>query len=120
VSDITPAKVALEARDIARAATSKIEAHEDLCATRYANIEKQLARFEGIFKWAGTTLFVLIVGMLGWSLKQQISANDAMREALAARVELIERLSARESAERPAPDQQQQQPATQPSAPAPR
>ena len=67
-----------------------LETHERVCAERYANINSAIADIKGILKWAGTTLFGLIVATLAWSVSQQFAANESQKAALAAKIELLE------------------------------
>jgi hypothetical protein len=81
--------IAYRAMNRADAAFAEIESHEKLCAERYRVIEEKLGMITRLLAWAGSFLFLLIVGMLGWSLKIQIEAASTERRALENRIELI-------------------------------
>lgn len=51
-------------------AFAKIEAHEDLCAERYTNIQSAIAEMRGWLRWIFTGVVSLLLAMLGWSLFQ--------------------------------------------------
>ena len=71
--------------DLAREADNKINAHEDLCAERYKNINESLSRIMKLIGWGGSFLAVLIVGLLGWSLNNQVEANKDAIQVLTSR-----------------------------------
>lgn len=77
------AAVAYEARNRANAAHDKIEAHEDLCAERYRNINESVAEIKNILKWAGSGIIGLMLTVLGWLVLQQIDNNRQDQAALA-------------------------------------
>ena len=74
--------VAQEALSKAESAQAQLVAHEQLCAERYANINDKLSTIVRVLAWAGGTLFMLIIAVLGWSMWQQISAASAEQESL--------------------------------------
>jgi len=45
------------------------DGHEKLCAARYANIDRQLGQITKIGGWAGALAVMIMVSLLGWSLK---------------------------------------------------
>jgi hypothetical protein len=90
-ASFTAIRMATEALTTANAAKNDLTGHEDLCAERYLNINNSIRDIKRVIWWVGTTLILLIVAALGWSLKQQIAANDAQREALETKVEMLER-----------------------------
>lgn len=78
------------ARDKATKAADDIEGHEALCAERYKNINDTLGTIKRILAWAGTTIFGLLVGTLGWLVVQQVNRNDNDKELLRAQIELLQ------------------------------
>jgi len=96
------ASIAYEALNLGKQNARDIENHEDICAERYANINKGMAKIEsnvdkqfgeikGILKWAGGALFSIIIGLLGYLAAAQFSANDIARKASDAKIDLLER-----------------------------
>lgn len=88
---LSTASVAYEALNLAKQNARDIESHEDLCAERYGNINKSLGEVKGILKWAGTTLFGIIIALLGFLAAQQFNANDSARKQAEMKIELLER-----------------------------
>jgi len=83
--------VAHQALKLAEKNEGDIVAHEKLCAERYGNINDSIREIKGFLKWVGGSAFLIIIGLLGWSLKQQVNANDAAVRAVAdTRIELLE------------------------------
>jgi hypothetical protein len=73
----------------AEAAHIKIEAHEDLCAERYAHIHTSIAgvsrtvdKVLKVLAWGGSTVFVLLLGVLGFFMTRAMSNNDNQLEQL--------------------------------------
>ena len=96
------AAIAYEALNLSKQNERDIEKHEDLCAERYANINITMAAIEqradkgfteikGILKWAGGTLFAIIISLLGFLATQQFNANDSARRQAESKIELLER-----------------------------
>jgi len=79
------------ARQDARQALNEIESHEDLCAERYGNINDTLRTIKSILGWAGGTIFMMLIGVLGWLISQQVGRNDSDRAVLEAKIELLQR-----------------------------
>jgi len=77
-----PSDLARDAMDLAREADNKINAHEDLCAERYKNINDSLSRITKLMGWGGALLAGMILGLLGWSLNSQVEANKDAISAL--------------------------------------
>lgn len=79
--------VALEARELARAAKAEIDGHEAVCAERYENINqklgpdgdirRQLGMMWKIFGFAGSTGFLIVMGMLAYLMK---SNDESMHD----------------------------------------
>lgn len=51
-------------------AYAKIEAHEELCAERYANIRSDINDLKNIIKSAGKMLASVALALLGWAAIQ--------------------------------------------------
>lgn len=64
------------AMDKAVEADNKINAHEDICAIRYENINESLSRIMKILGWGGTALGGLVLSVLGWAMVQLYDANQ--------------------------------------------
>jgi hypothetical protein len=73
--------VAYRALNAANKAQDDIVAHEDLCAERYANINTTIGEIKSILKWFGSTIFILLVGVAGWSIKAQLASSDDAQQA---------------------------------------
>lgn len=84
-------RVAYEALNLSKQNTRDIEAHEDLCAERYKNINTSISEIKSILKWAGTTGFVIIIGLLSFLAKAQFDANSTAQRAAQAKIEMLER-----------------------------
>lgn len=74
--------LAQQALNRAESAHQLLAAHELLCAERYGNINDKLNTIVRVLAWAGGTLFMLILAVLGWSMSQQISAAAVEQESL--------------------------------------
>lgn len=85
---------AQEALDAARAAQFDINKHEDVCAERYKNINASIAELKAIVKWAGGLIISLIITVLGWSLVQQLNANEAQKKWMADQIILLQQRAA--------------------------
>lgn len=83
--------LAHEAYTLSKQNERDISAHEDLCAERYGNIHHAIADIKGILKWAGTSAFAVIIGLLGWSISQQMAANKDAALASQTKLELLQR-----------------------------
>lgn len=88
---------AAEAYNHAQAAHEKVEAHEDLCAERYAHINTKLDGVNAtvgtilkILAWGGTTIFGLLMGCLVFFATRSLSTNDAQIDALKDQVEALQ------------------------------
>lgn len=82
----------------AQTAHDKINAHEDLCAERYAHIHTAIDGVKGsvsmvlrILAWGGTTLFTLLVMLIGFLAVRSIDNNDSEIESLKAQIQALER-----------------------------
>jgi hypothetical protein len=82
--------VSEDAKELALQAQAAINAHEQVCAERYAHIHASISRIEGVMKWVGGVIITLILAVLGWSLTQQYNANEAQKRALEDRIELLQ------------------------------
>lgn len=83
--------VARQALTRADSAHAEIEKHEEVCAERYGNIKQEIGEIKTILKWAGSTLFLLIIGALAWSIRMQISSAYAEAQALRTQLEVLQR-----------------------------
>lgn len=54
-----------EARDMARAAASKIDAHELVCAQRWASTMQTMKEIKAILAWGGATVILVMLAALG-------------------------------------------------------
>jgi spore coat polysaccharide biosynthesis predicted glycosyltransferase SpsG len=70
-------QTAIEAKELAKSAQVRILSHEELCAERYENIKASISDLKSIIKWAGTTMFGIIMLMLGWLAVQLYENNQA-------------------------------------------
>lgn len=86
----TPSSVAYEALNLSKQNTRDIEAHEDLCAERYNNINNSIGEIKSILKWAGTTGFLIIIGLLGFLAKTTWEAKEQAQEAAATKIEMLQ------------------------------
>ncbi len=85
-----------DALTMAREAKGELDAHEQVCAERYLNIQTQmgdlktgLADVKKILAWAGIFALTIIVGALSWSLQQQWTASKAQTENSALQIQLL-------------------------------
>lgn len=92
--------VAREALDLAKDVDHRVNAHEDICALRYARLEENITAtrtevatttsalksdigdIKKILAWAGTTSLAVILAVLGFLLKLQVDANTDMQKAV--------------------------------------
>lgn len=88
---------AAEAFNHAQSAHDKVEAHEDLCAERYAHINTKLDGVNStvgtilkILAWGGTTIFGLLIGCLVFFATRSLSTNDAQLDNLKEQVEALQ------------------------------
>jgi hypothetical protein len=70
-----PSDLARHAMDLATAADNKINAHEDLCAERYKNINDSLSLIMKFIGWGGAAMAGLVLSLLAWSLNEQVKTN---------------------------------------------
>jgi K+-sensing histidine kinase KdpD len=68
----------------------KVEAHEKLCAERYAGIHDKITDLKKFLGYVVTVLVAMFIATLGWSLQQQAAAQKATNEALQTRIELLQ------------------------------
>ena len=87
---------ASEAFAHAQSAHDKIDAHEDLCAERYAhiqttigNVTKTVDTILKVLAWGGTTIFGLIVLCLGFLAARAINVNDSEVDRLRAELQQV-------------------------------
>jgi len=74
----------------AQEALNRVNNHEELCGLRYAAIDNTLKELKGWLRWGGSTAFIIIVGMLAWSLKAQFDAVQQKSALDAARIATLE------------------------------
>jgi len=86
----TPSAVAYEALNLSKQNTQKIDAHEDLCAERYGHINSSIGEIKSILKWAGTTGFLIIIGLLGFLAKTTWEAKEQAQMAASTKIELLQ------------------------------
>jgi len=70
-----------EGRQTVAGAYQKIEAHEELCAERYANIHAKLDEVKGDQKAARNAMFGLAMAIVGWLVVQIYTDLKAPRAA---------------------------------------
>lgn len=98
----SPSKIAYDALNLGKQNARDIEAHEDLCAERYRNINESIAELKSefrstsneqkqILKWAGTTAFGIIITMLGFLGVQVYNANQEADRERDRKFELLQR-----------------------------
>lgn len=88
---------AVEAYNHAEAAHQKVEAHEDLCAERYAHISTKL---EGVtstvgtiqkqLAWGGSIFVTILLGLLAFFGAMAISQGDSEVKELKAQIEKLQ------------------------------
>lgn len=104
----TASAVAYEALNLAKSVDQRVNSHEDLCAERYANINKsvadlglatttQIAELKGILKWIGVAAFGIMTSLIGFLAIQLWTANNT-------KIERLERLRTELSTTRNAPE----------------
>jgi predicted transglutaminase-like cysteine proteinase len=93
-----PAEVTTAAEAMARAdaAHVKIESHEDLCAERYAHIHTSVAGVKQtvdtvlkVLAWGGSTVFGLLILVLGFLGARAINGNDQRVDQLQNQLEHV-------------------------------
>lgn len=100
MSDTDTRSVAFKALDMGKANTLAIEAHEDLCAERYANInttvgdvKASVKEIKALLGWVGAAFFTVMVSGMGYLISLTISANHDAAAAAAAKIEMLQRQS---------------------------
>lgn len=86
----TPSEVAYQALNLSKQNERDINAHEDLCAERYAHINTSISEIKGILKWAGTTGFLIIIGLLGFLAKTTWEAKEQAQQAASTKIEMLQ------------------------------
>ena len=76
-------KLAIEAKELAIQVRSELVMHSNV-------VDKSLDEIKSLLKWVGSTLILLIVSVLGWSLAQQYQANEAQKLALHDQIERLQ------------------------------
>jgi hypothetical protein len=97
-----------EAMQHAQAAHEKIDTHEDLCAERYAHIhtaidgvknvmgteiasiKKTVGTILKILAWGGTTVFGMLMVVLGFLATRAITNSDAQSDMLRNQIEQLQ------------------------------
>jgi hypothetical protein len=69
-------------RQTVSGAYAKIEAHEDLCAVRYDNINSSIADLKLGLKWVIGLLVGLLVSVSGYALTEVRAADQAMIQSV--------------------------------------
>lgn len=92
MSEITAADAMAHAQE----AHIKIEAHEDLCAERYAHIQNNIAGVKEsvstilkVLGWGGSTAFVMIIGLLAFFATRAVNNNDGEITQLKAEIAVM-------------------------------
>jgi len=67
------------------------KSHEELCAERYGTINAKIDKLETIIKWVGGLIATSLIGVLTWSVNQQIDSAKAQQVAAAAKIELLQK-----------------------------
>lgn len=82
-------EVAREALDLAKDVDRRVNAHEDICAIRYRQLEggigavkSEIGDVKKIIAWAGTTGFGIIIAALAFFIKAQLDANYEMQRTV--------------------------------------
>lgn len=85
-----------EAMERANSAHEKIDAHEDLCAERYAHIHTAIAGVKDtvgnimkVLAWGGTTVFGLLIAALAFMATRSVGTNDNQINELKAQVAVL-------------------------------
>jgi hypothetical protein len=93
MSEVTAA----DAMAHAEAAHIKVQAHEDLCAERYAHIQTNIAGVKDsvstvvkLVGWGGSTMFLIIMSLLAFFASRAVSNNDGEINQLKAQVEVLQ------------------------------
>lgn len=66
--------------------TALVEASD----ARHLTLNGNLQRLESMFKWAGSLIITAMISVLGWSVLQQINANEAQRLDMQRQLELLQ------------------------------
>lgn len=81
--------IAREALDLAKDVDHRVNAHEDICALRYNQLElsikatkDEVGDVKKILAWAGTTGFAIVLALLGFLMKAQFDANTEMQRTI--------------------------------------
>jgi len=93
MSDVTAA----EAMAHAQAAHEKVEAHEDLCAERYAHIKTSIGDVKDsvttitkILGWGGSIFATILLALVAFFGSRALNNNDAQLVALQAQVAYLQ------------------------------
>ena len=92
--------VAYDALNLAKQNARDIEHHEDICAERYQGINNAIREIKGWMKWAGTSAFTIVIGMLGFLIVQQFHDNTKVQDNAQAKIDQLQRQLADERAAR--------------------
>lgn len=91
MSEVTAAEAMARANE----AHIKVEAHEDLCAERYAHIQTLIANVDNtvgtilkIIGWGGSVLAAILIGLVAFFGSRALQVNDTQVAALRAQVEV--------------------------------
>jgi len=57
---------------------------------KHATLTTALTKIESLMKWAGSLIVSLILGVLGWSLLQQVQNNEQQKRDLQSQIKLLE------------------------------
>ncbi|MEG3175844.1 hypothetical protein U1872_06350 [Sphingomonas sp. RB3P16] len=83
--------IAIDALALGKKNEIDIASHEDLCAERYQNINTNIGEIKSFLKWACTTGFMIIIGLLCFLAKMTWEAKDQAAIAAAAKIEMLQR-----------------------------
>lgn len=57
---------------------------------KHTELQCSLGKIESLLKWAGSLIVSLILGVLGWSLLQQVQSNEQQKKDLQSQIKLLE------------------------------
>jgi hypothetical protein len=57
--------------------------------SNHESVSEKIDQIQSGLKWAGTLIITLLLSVLGWSVLQQINANEAQKAELQNQIELL-------------------------------
>jgi hypothetical protein len=84
-TELTRTAQELKSNQAASAATVKADFE-----AKHGEVTTAISKIESLLKWAGSLIITLILGVLGWSLLQQITNNQQQQKDLQSQIKLLE------------------------------